>query len=296
MILITTKEGSQGGVKISYSNNLTWNKPTVIPDKITDPYIFSRLLELSTDNTPWDNVNYDDQFYQYAKQRSEDPSLPGVRVNPNNPELWEYMGDRDWTLYFLEDMNFTQNHDLSISGVSENSDINYYLSAGYNRQNSPLTLADDYFDRYSFRSKVNFKVNKWLSLGNNSFVTNTLRKTPTQFDLFNTFNFFPTDYNINPDGSWANTFVGRSAAGIVDGGQTTNKFLTLQSRFTAEASFFEQLLKINADYTVQRNSENYNYFTTAYQIGYGPADMMDLPVFQKTNGSDFSLQVLWPGE
>lgn len=275
VILITTKEGSQGGVKISYSNNLTWNKPTVIPDKITDPYIFSRLLELSTDNTPWDNVNYDDQFYQYAKQRSEDPSLPGVRVNPNNPELWEYMGDRDWTLYFLEDMNFTQNHDLSISGVSENSDINYYLSAGYNRQNSPLTLADDYFDRYSFRSKVNFKVNKWLRLGNNSFVTNTLRKTPTQFDLFNTFNFFPTDYNINPDGSWANTSVGRSAAGIVDGGQTTNKFLTLQSRFTAEASFFEELLKINADYTVQRNSENYNYFTTAYQIGYGPEDIRE---------------------
>lgn len=275
VVLITTKEGSQAGIRISYSNNLTWNKPTVIPDKITDPYVFSRLLELSTDNTPWDNVNYDDQFYLYAKQRSEDPSLPGVRVNPNNPELWEYMGDRDWTRYFLEDMNFTHNHDFSISGMSENSAINYYLSAGYNRQNSPLALADDYFDRYSFRSKVNFKVNKWLTLGNNSFVTSTSRKTPTQFDLFNTFNFFPTDFDVNPDGSWANTSVGRSAAAIVEGGETTNKFLTIQSRFTAEASFFDQLLKINTDYTVQRNSENYNYYTTSYPIGYGPEDIRE---------------------
>ena len=275
VVLITTKMGSQGGVKINYSNNLTWNRPTVIPDTITDPYIFSRLLELSTDNTPWDNVNYDDQFYLYAKQRSEDPSLPGVRINPNNPELWEYMGNRDWTRYFLDDMNFTHNHDLSISGVSENAAINYYLSAGYNRQNSPLTLADDYFDRYSFRSKVNFKVNKWLTLGNNSFVTNTLRKTPSRFNLFDTFNFFPTDFDVNPDGSWANTTVGRSAAAIVDGGETSEQFLTLQSRFTAEGAFFDDLLKINTDYTIQRNSNNYNGYTTRYQIGYGPGDVRE---------------------
>src|SRR5690606_6410503 len=91
VILITTKIGTKGGVNVNYSNNFTWNKPTVIPDKITDPYIFSRLLELSTDNTPWDNVNYDDQFYKYAKERSDDPSISGVRINPTNPESWEYM-------------------------------------------------------------------------------------------------------------------------------------------------------------------------------------------------------------
>ena len=48
--------------------------------------------------------------------------------------------------YFLNDFNFTHNHDLSVSGASENNKVRYYLSGGYNRQNSPLTLADDYFD------------------------------------------------------------------------------------------------------------------------------------------------------
>src|SRR5690606_6684237 len=92
VILITTKTGVQGGTNVSYSNNFTWNTPTVLPAMITDPYVFSRLLETSTDNTPWDNVNYNDQFYEYARQRSDDPGIPGVRLNPSDETLWEYMG------------------------------------------------------------------------------------------------------------------------------------------------------------------------------------------------------------
>src|SRR5690606_35275741 len=100
VILIKTKTGAVAGATVSYSNNFSLNKPTVLPKMVTDPYIFSRLLELSTDNTPWDNVNYSDQFYQYAKERSDDPSIAGVRVNPTDPSLWEYMGNRDWSRYF----------------------------------------------------------------------------------------------------------------------------------------------------------------------------------------------------
>src|SRR5690606_8809856 len=115
VILITTKTGAKGGTNVNYSNNFTWNTPTVMPEMITDPYVFSRLLETSTDNTPWDNVNYSDQFYEYARQRSDDPGVPGVRINPTDPTLWEYMGNRDWTRYFFDDQNFSHNHDLSIS-------------------------------------------------------------------------------------------------------------------------------------------------------------------------------------
>jgi TonB-dependent SusC/RagA subfamily outer membrane receptor len=76
VILITTKSGGTAGVKVSYSNNFSMNHPTVMPKMVTDPYIFSRLHQLSTDNTPWNNVNYSDQQYEYAKQRSDDPSVP----------------------------------------------------------------------------------------------------------------------------------------------------------------------------------------------------------------------------
>ncbi len=275
VILLTTKTGTQNRVVVNYSNNLSLNKQTIVPDKIIDPYIFSRLLETSTNNTPWDNVNYSDQFYKYAKERSDDPSIPGVRVDLTNQDMWEYMGNRDWTKYFLKDGFLTQNHDLSLSGKSTDNRANYYLSAGYNNQKSPLALAKDEFDKFGFRTKINYKVRNWLKIGNNTFVSNTRRERPARFDLFTTYNLFPTDYNVNPDGTWANTTVGRLAAGIVDGGRVTDKVMGIQSTFSGEMNFFKNILKINADYTLKRSSENYKSYLTKYRIGYGPKDVRE---------------------
>ncbi len=275
VILITTKTGTKAGTTVSYSNNLSWNTPTVMSKKITDPYVFSRILETSTDNTPWDNVNYSDQHYQFAKERSENPSIPAVRINPSDATQWEYMGDRDWTRFFMDDYNFTHNHDLAISGVSENSKVRYYLSGGYNRQNSPLTLAEDFFDRYSLRAKVDYKLADWITVGNNTSLSNSSRNRPSQLNVFDLYNYFPTDYHVNPDGTWANTSVGRAAAGIVDGGRESNKLEAIQTQFTTELSFWERLLRVNADFTYRRTSENFNSYKTKYRIGYGPDDVRE---------------------
>ena len=61
VILITTKTGTQDGVTVNYTTNFSTGTPTVLPNKVTDPYIYLRVLETSTDNTPWDNVNYSDE-------------------------------------------------------------------------------------------------------------------------------------------------------------------------------------------------------------------------------------------
>ena len=104
IIMITTKTGKGERMQISYSNNFSWDKPTILPNKITDPYIYMRLLETSTDNTPWDNVNYSDESYQWARERSDDPDgTTGVRVNPNDASSWEYMGNRNWADYFMSE-------------------------------------------------------------------------------------------------------------------------------------------------------------------------------------------------
>jgi TonB-linked SusC/RagA family outer membrane protein len=270
VIIITTKSG-KGSLKVNYNNNFTWNTPTVMPNKIVDPYIFSRLLELSTDNTPWDNVNYSDQYYAYAKERSDNPSVAGVRINPSNPKEWEYMGNRDWSRYFLSDWNSTHNHDLSLSGSSEK--VNYYFSGGYNRQNSPIKLADDFFDRYTIRSKVKYTVTDFLKFGNNTIISNTNRKNPSQYNLFDIYNSFPTSFDKNPDGTWANSEVGRIAARMIDGGEGTVKRNDVQSTFNVDLDILKNIFKISADYTYQRNSMNYNWFTKQYNIGFGPNDI-----------------------
>ncbi|MEQ9440126.1 MAG: TonB-dependent receptor [Cyclobacteriaceae bacterium] len=284
VILINTKNGKTEGINISYSNFFSWNKPTVLPDKVTDPYIFSRLLETSTDNTPWDNVNYSDQYYDYARQRSNDPSVPGVRVNPTDDAAWEYMGNRDWTRYFMSDVTFSQQHALSIAGSSEK--MQYYLSGAYNRQNGVIKIADDYFDRYNLRSKVNYQPAKWLSLGNNTYLVNTQRKTPSYlmevdgnnnpyFSINQLYDFFPTYWDKNPDGTWANTPVGVMAAQITDGGQYTSNYLSLQTQFNAELSFWDDLLRVNTDFTYRRGATKDETYRTRYNIGYGPEDIRE---------------------
>ncbi|HRN55928.1 MAG TPA: SusC/RagA family TonB-linked outer membrane protein, partial [Agriterribacter sp.] len=275
VILITTKSGGTAGVKVSYSNNFSMNRPTVMPKMVTDPYVFSRLLQLSTDNTPWNNVSYSDQFYAYAKERSENPSVPGVRENPTQQGSWEYMGNRDWSRYFMDDYNFNQNHDLSINGVSENNKVQYYLSGGYNRQNSPLALAKDIFDRYSLRGKVDYNINKWLKFGNNTFYTSSLRETPSYFDPWGIYNHFPTAYDKNPDGTWANTSVGYAAAQIVDGGTYTSRQNMIQSTFSGELSLWDRLLTINTDYTFRNTADNDNWHYKKYKIGYGPENVRE---------------------
>lgn len=273
VILIKTKTGTQEGVTVSYSNFVSLNKPTVIPDKVTDPYIYSRLLELSTNNTPWDNVNYSDQYYQYAKERSDNPNIPGVRINPTDNKLWEYMGNQDWTRYFMNDQTYSNDHALSVSGKSEKAQ--YYVSGNYNKQNGMLKIADDYFDRYNLRSKVNFQVAPWLSFGNNTFLTATQRKNPSQYSITGIYNLFPTDYDQNPDGTWANNAVGRTGAQLTNGGKAIDKYFSLQTQFNAEASLFKDMLKINADFTYRRGADNYDENTVPYKIGFGPDDVRE---------------------
>ncbi len=273
VVLITTKTGTQDGVRISYSNNFSTGTPTVIPNKITDPYIYLRVRETSTDNTPWDNQNYSDELYAWAKERSDNPSVPGVRVNPNDATSWEYLGDRDWTRYFMDDYTFQQNHYMTIDGRSNKTQ--YLISGSYNRQNGALKVADDFFDLYSFRAKVNYDVNDWLTIGNNTYLTSTERQRPSYFSLWDLYNFHPTDWDKNPDGTWANTPVGREGAQLTNGGEATTKYNSLQTTVSAEVRLFNNALKFNSDFTTRRGTNDFNRFYTAYQIGFGPDDVRE---------------------
>ena len=274
VILITTKSGTREGVNIDYTNNFSWGKPTVLPNKLTDPYIYMRTLETSTDNTPWDYVNYTPEQYAWAKDRSDNPaSTDPVRINPVDNSLWDYMGNRDWTKHYLDNPTFSQRHNLAVSGKSGNT--TYYLSGAYDLQNGALKIAADKFDRYSFRSKLNFKPYQWLSIGNNTSFAITKRSRPTDLSIQELFNLFPTSWDVNPDGTWANTDVGILTAKLTSGGRDDQRANMFQSTFSTELSFFERMLRVNADFTVRRDNADSVTNRTKYKIGYGPDDIRE---------------------
>lgn len=275
VILITTRSGEKEGIHVSYNNNLSFSKPTLLPDKISDPYIYMRLLEKSTDNTPWDVVNYSDEEYTWAKERSENPTgTTGVRKNPNDPKSWQYMGNRDWTYYFLNDYTFSQKQNIQIDGKTAKT--SFYLSGSYDNENGALKIADDIFKRYSIRSKVDYTPYDWLTIGNNTLMTMTERISPSYLSIWELYNFAPTSFDMNPDGSWANSAVGIEAARLTNGGRVNNKYNGVQSTFTGEARFFKGALKINSDFTIRKGTYNNGWFYSKYNIGYGPEDIREI--------------------
>jgi TonB-linked SusC/RagA family outer membrane protein len=269
VVLITTKSGKEG--RITYSNFVATARPTVLPDPITDPYVYMRLSDIATANTPWNYITYSDDQYRWARERSDDPSVASVRPDPADPNRYVYLGDNDWNDYFFEDRALSQSHNLAFSG-GQGQAVDYFVSGNFTEEAGLNRLAEDKFSRYALRTKVGFQPKPWLRFENNSNVYQADRVRPT-YDLTQTFNLVPIDVAENPDGSWANTDAGRAAAQIVDGGRYAGTDLGFQTINRATATLFDGLLTVTADATFRRNFNTIHTDGRAYRIGYGPEDL-----------------------
>ncbi|WP_290091561.1 SusC/RagA family TonB-linked outer membrane protein, partial [Parabacteroides goldsteinii] len=299
VILITTKQGSSDRIQVSYNNNFAWKRPSILPNKTSDPYIYLKLKNIAVLNTPWSSGHVaSDERLEWARQRSDNPDgTDPVRLNPLDETQWEYMGNRDWTRYFLDKNTFSNTHQLSVSGATEKT--KFYLSGGVDDENGILAgiVKNDNYRRYSMRAKVSYKIWDWLTLSNNtSFVaTNHIKPSylssrgepyidsngirqkgngDSNMSIF--YDLAPTDWDKNPDGTWANNAAGIAMAQLVDGGEETSKYNRLQSTFSAEMSFWEKMLTVNANFTFMKGNEDYDWFKNKYVIGYGPNDIREL--------------------
>ena len=182
VILITTKKGESGAPRVEYSGKLTWKRPTVLPRKTSDPYIYLKLKNIAVLNTPWSGGHVaSDERLEWARQRSDNPALPPVRLNPNDETQYEYMGDKDWTDYFINKFTFAQSHQASISGGSDS--YRYYTSVGYDRDNGILShiVDKDYWERFNMRLRASYDLTKWFNISNNTTYSLTRREKPSAF-------------------------------------------------------------------------------------------------------------------
>lgn len=281
VLLVETKKGStrQDEVLVNYSTRFSWDTPTIVPEKVTDPYVYMRWQENSSDATPWDYINYSDEMYQWARERSNDPSASApVRVNPTNQSQWQYMGNRDWSTYFLDDFGLSTNNTISLNGSAGNS--RFYLSGSTDNQQGALQIDEDNFERWSVRSNVEYDLSKFVTIGNRTTLTRSQRNAPSRLSgstsaMQSVYLMNPTSWNKNPDGTWANTDVGRFASQLVDGGDWLDQYNNFQTTFTASIKLFDDLVSINADYTLRDETRDYDWDYKKYSIGYGPDDVRE---------------------
>lgn len=291
VILITTKQGKSDRIQVSYNNNFSWKRPSQLTEKTSDPYIYLKLKNIAVLNTPWSSGHVaNDERLEWARQRSDNPNgTEAIRLNPLDNTQWEYMGNRNWTNFYLDKSTFSQTHQVSISGSTDKT--KFYLSGGLDDQNGIFSgvVKNDKYTRYSMRGKVSYQVWDWLTVSNNTSFVSTTRKKPSYYNLSAFYDAEPHNMDRNPDGTWANSELGEALAQLVDGGEEKTVYDRLQSTFSAETNFLDKMLMLNANFTFVKGNESYDWYKTKYRIGYGPNDIREQGTSRayKANTTDY---------
>ena len=277
VILVTTKTAGQEKLTINYNNNFAMRRLTGMADVITDPYIVA-----STRNTmsyPWYNL-YNEEQLAYAKKVSEDPSTSPYYLNQDG--TYSYFGSTDWFDEAYKNLAFSTNHTVDVSGKTDR--LNYYFSANYNFQDGMVKYGTDKYNRYNLRSKLDFKLTDWWTLGNNTSFVNSDYDSPNYLGdsyYWEVNRINPLDVTYNPDGSW--TKAGSSVFGrLVDGGRWNQQKTTFSTQFTTKIDIIKDVLFVNGsfNYSTNKNAEEgYSLPVDYYDGPDRPAAQQD-PVSQ----------------
>lgn len=163
VVLITTKSGkfNQKG-KISYSYDLSWDKPSAIPD-IMNAYEIQRFV---MQNAEWTSIggtasDLDKRKMEGIERFMADPTNPANRYIMNgNSIVWT--GNMNPYKAVVRDWTPTQKHSLNVSGGTDR--VAYYLSLGYHTEEGMYKIGKDEYNRYNVATRVNAKVTNWFNV------------------------------------------------------------------------------------------------------------------------------------
>lgn len=144
VILITTKRGREGKMKITYNGYIGTNNPTDLPESVS-AVEFMEAINVASENA--------DQDPKYTQE------LIDLYRNGGADNLLNY--DTQWKDEVLKKSAFQQNHSVSLNGGNEIS--RFFASAGYVSQNG-LIQANS-FSRTNVRLNTDTKIREWLKAG-----------------------------------------------------------------------------------------------------------------------------------
>jgi TonB-linked SusC/RagA family outer membrane protein len=210
VILITTKTGKKGPPRLTYSGSYTTSRPTQLVDQVnSDDYIkmFNYANRSGLASGGYTTSPFTEQDSVMAAAYRNDPAHnPTGYPDPGNPKKYRYVGNTDWMKVLYPGWAAQQQHNLSLSGGSENT--TYTASMGYYRQNGLEKTAEQVFERYTPALKINSDITKWLTLNLNMSMTHIDNNQPArtrinQGGAWLESNLPPVMPVFNPDGHYA---------------------------------------------------------------------------------------------
>ncbi|UCS92012.1 TonB-dependent receptor [Echinicola marina] len=183
VILVTTKKGTKGGLRIDYNGNYAINTPSRMPEFITNSAEYMEMFNEAKLNTNITTGLYTQEqidMYRNATDRNKYPNADWVDIMFNPAP--------------------TQNHYLSFNGGEKLT--TYNVSLGYVNQEGVMKGFD--YERYNFRVNLNSALNENIKFGTNLSLKRGDRSNPRQggVDMFlSTLSQAPTYLPTLPDGS-----------------------------------------------------------------------------------------------
>jgi len=184
VVLITTRKGSVGKPKLSYSNQFTYSTFTQYPDF-------------------FNSAQYAEVFNEGLRNANQDPRFTEAEIElfRNGNDLINYP-NTDWKDLVLDDWGFQQRHNLNLAGGTEK--VKYFVSGGFVDQGSNYSADVLSFQQFNIRGNLNAEVTDNLTLTLNLAGRRGNREAPaySSFDIFRELSrALPIDLAYYPDGT-----------------------------------------------------------------------------------------------
>lgn len=249
VVLITTKTPSKEKTMITYNANFSVKSPTVVPDMVTDAYLYTTMFKEAysayydysrTPSTIHKAVAYTEAWYNELANRRPGSGKPEVETGSNGQYL--YYGNTDWYDLLYKNNLFAQDHNLTIQGGGEKAD--FIVSGHYLDQGGIFRYNSDNYEMFNIRTKGSVQLYNWLKVENNMEYSQTFYHNPLTVADGNVWYGLeseaqPMSPMFNPDGTL--TMAAAYSVGDLWYGKNGTDYKKRQLRNTT--SFVATLLK-----------------------------------------------------
>lgn len=180
IVLVTTKKGVAGKVKVNYNNNFRFNSPNMWPN-VVDSETFAKVVNdnsINSGEAPFFSDEWMDRIIRY-KNGEKVPML----VQDNGQWVNGYNGghaNSNWFREVFKSNSFSEDHNVSMSGGGK--DLQFYVSAALSNQEGLVKMKTDKYKRYNLMGRINATLTPFLDFEFTSRFTREKNTRPSYLD------------------------------------------------------------------------------------------------------------------
>lgn len=173
VVVITTKSGKEGKVRVNFNAQFSWSKLGKAYDMMSSADMYKMIYQgYRAKGETMEEANASAQgALTHNPYNVENP----LDENGNVVDGAKLVVDTDWQKEVFRTAP-SQDYNMNVSG--KNDKTNYFFSIGYTKQGG-ITPASD-FKRYSAKANINTKVNRWFNAGLNVTFSHSIQNTTVE--------------------------------------------------------------------------------------------------------------------